>query len=167
MTGLPRGIVVFDVDGVIADVRHRLRHVERRPKDWPAFFAAMDDDVPLADGLELARRYADEGYRIAYLTGRNESYRDLTLAWMTRHGLPEGRLVMRRDDDRRPARVFKPQALSRLARDGEIVVVVDDEPAVVAVLRHEGWPVLHADWMRADEAQQESLFDAQEIDGRT
>ena len=46
MTELPRGIVVLDVDGVIADVRHRLHHVERKPKNWPAFVAAMDDDIP-------------------------------------------------------------------------------------------------------------------------
>lgn len=167
MTELPRGIVVFDVDGVIADVRHRLHHVERKPKNWPAFFAAMDDDGPLPEGVAMAQRYADEGHRIAYLTGRNERYRELTLAWMRRHGLPEGRLVMRREDDRRPARVFKPQALSRLAREGEIVAVVDDDTSVVEVLRHEGWPVVLADWMRADEAEQETLFDAQEVDGRS
>jgi phosphoglycolate phosphatase-like HAD superfamily hydrolase len=167
VTENPPGIVVFDVDGVLADVRHRLHHVEKRPKDWDAFFAAMDDDGPLDDGIALAQRYADEGHRIAYLTGRNESYRELTLAWMRRHGLPEGRLVMRRDDDRRPARVFKPQALSRLAREGAIVAVVDDDTAVVEVLRHEGWPVLLADWMDADDEQQGSLFDAQEVDGRS
>lgn len=167
MTELPRGIVVLDVDGVIADVRHRLHHVERKPKNWPAFFAAMDDDGPLPEGIAMAQRYADEGHRIAYLTGRNERYRELTLAWMRRHGLPEGRLVMRREDDRRPARVFKPQALSRLAREGEIVAVVDDDTSVVEVLRDEGWPVVLADWMRADETQQETLFDAQEVDGRS
>ena len=167
MTELPRGIAVFDIDGVLADVRHRLHHVERKPKDWDSFFASMDDDTPLEDGVALAQRNADEGHRIAYLTGRNESYRELTLAWLRRHGLPDGRLVMRRNDDRRPARVFKPQALSRLAREGEIVVVVDDDRAVVDVLRHEGWPVLLADWMHADEDQQGSLFDAQEVEGRS
>ena len=38
-------IAVFDVDGVLADVRHRLHFVERRPKDWPGFFGAMADDA--------------------------------------------------------------------------------------------------------------------------
>ena len=165
MTNAP-GIAVFDVDGVLADVRHRLHHVERKPKDWDSFFAAMDDDGPLDEGIALARRYAEEGHRVAYLTGRNESYRALTVDWLARHGLPEGRLVMRRSDDRRPARLFKPQALSRLARDGEILTVVDDDDAVVEVLRREGWPVVHATWMTPDRAEQESLFDAQEVDGR-
>ena len=59
---------------------------------------------------------------------------------------------MRRSDDRRPARLFKPQALSRLARDGEILTVVDDDDAVVEVLRREGWPVVHATWITPDRA---------------
>lgn len=51
-------LVVFDVDGVLADVRHRLHFLRTRPKDWPAFFAAVPDDPPLAQGLRLAARYA-------------------------------------------------------------------------------------------------------------
>jgi len=163
---LPR-VVVFDVDGVLADVRHRLKHVERKPKDWPAFFAAMPGDAPLPEGIALAQRHAAAGDAIVYLTGRNEAYRRTTLAWFAQHGLPEGRLVMRRDDDRRPARLFKPQALARIARGAQVVAVVDDDEAVVSVLRAAGWPVVHATWMHADRAEQQSLFDAQEADGRT
>jgi phosphoglycolate phosphatase-like HAD superfamily hydrolase len=159
--------VVFDVDGVLADVRHRLHHVERRPKDWAAFFASMDDDGPLADGISLAQERAAEGHRIVYLTGRNEDYRELTRDWMDRHGLPAGRLVMRRADDRRPARVFKPAALRRIAGEGRVVAVVDDDVAVVEVLRRDGWPAVLATWMSTDAAAQQSLFDAQEVEGRT
>ena len=158
---------MFDVDGVLADVRHRLRHVERRPKDWAAFFAAMDDDQALPEGVAQALARAAEGHAIVYLTGRNEAYRELTLAWLERHGLPPGRLVMRPEDDRRPSRVFKPLALRRLARGGRVVTVVDDDEAVVAVLRRDGWPVVHATWMTAEAHEQQSLFDAQEVEGRT
>jgi predicted secreted acid phosphatase len=160
-------VAVLDVDGVLADVRHRLNHVEKRPKDWDAFFAAMDGDAPLPEGVDLARRLADEGHAIVYLTGRNESYRAVTTSWLERHGLPEGVLVMRREDDRRQARLFKPQALQRIARAGEVVTVVDDDEAVVATLRRQGWPVQHALWMHAEPQEQQSLFDAQEVDGRT
>jgi FMN phosphatase YigB (HAD superfamily) len=160
-------IVVFDIDGVLADVRHRLRFVEQKPKDWDSFFAAMDGDGPLETGIALAREHAAEGHRIVYLTGRNEEYRALTGHWLARHGLPEGRLVMRRDDDRRPARLFKPAALRRIATDGTVVAVVDDDAAVVAALTRDGWPVVHATWMATHAVTQQSLFDAQELDGRT
>lgn len=162
-------LAVFDIDGVIADVRHRLHHVEARPKDWSAFFAAMDGDEPLEVGVALARDQASAGHRIAYLTGRDESHRALTQAWLDRHGLPEGRLVMRRVGDRRPARLMKPEALRRLARDHDVVAVVDDDVAVVRVLREAGWPVLHATWMTeaTPDGEQQALFDAQELDGRS
>jgi phosphoglycolate phosphatase-like HAD superfamily hydrolase len=160
-------LAVLDVDGVLADVRHRLHHVERKPKDWPAFFRAMDDDPPLEQGVAAAQELEAAGHRIVYLTGRTETYRDLTLAWMRRHGLPDGTLVMRGTDDRTPARMFKPQALRRLARSGTVVTVVDDDQAVVDVLRQDGWPVVHATWMQAARDEQQNLFDAQETDGRS
>lgn len=160
-------LVVFDVDGVLADVRHRLRFVESRPKDWPAFFGAMSDDGPLPEGIALAHEHAAAGHQIVYLTGRNETYRAVTEAWLAQQGLPAGRLVMRRDDDRRPARLFKPQALARIASGATVVAVIDDDDAVVEVLRRDGWPVVHATWMHADRDEQQSLFDAQETDGRT
>jgi hypothetical protein len=102
-----RPLAVFDVDGVLADVRHRLRHVERRPKDWDAFFGAALDDPPLPAGVELARESAKD-CEVVYVTGRPERCRADTLAWFAQHGLPEGTLRMRRERDRRPARVPSP-----------------------------------------------------------
>ena len=49
-----RPLAVFDIDGVLADVSHRLPFVARRPKDWDAFFAAAVDDPPFAQGVALA-----------------------------------------------------------------------------------------------------------------
>ena len=119
-------MVVFDIDGVIADVRHRLVHVQNRPKDWEAFFRAMTEDTPLADGVRATLAASTQGHRVAYLTGRNERFRQQTQAWLDEHGLPPGPLVMRPDRDRRPARMFKPEALRRLAVGYRIVEVVDD-----------------------------------------
>ncbi len=161
-----RPLAVFDVDGVLADVRHRLRHVERRPKDWDAFFAAAVDDPPLPDGVALARESARE-CEVVYVTGRPERCRADTLDWFRRHGLPEGRLSMRRHGDRRPARVAKPELLRRLARGRTVAVVVDDDEQVCAAYERAGWRVLRATWMPAAGDAQESLFRAQEVEGRT
>ena len=35
-----RPLAIVDLDGVVADVRHRLHHLEGRRKDWGRFFAA-------------------------------------------------------------------------------------------------------------------------------
>ena len=157
---------VVDIDGVLADVRHRLRHVQSRPKNWDAFFAEASGDEVLAEGLERSRELAD-AHALVYLTGRPERCRDDTLAWLTRHGFPSGELVMRPDTDRRPARFFKLSEIRRLSRKQEVSVVVDDDQAVVDVLRDEGYNVEHATWMNESNAQQGSLFEAQEGEGRT
>ena len=106
-------LAVFDVDGVLADVRHRLRHVEQRPKNWDAFFDAAVDDPPLATGVALAQASAKD-CEVVYVTGRPERCRADTLAWFVRHGLPEGTLSMRGARDRRPARIAKLELLRRL-----------------------------------------------------
>jgi phosphoglycolate phosphatase-like HAD superfamily hydrolase len=157
-----RPIAVIDLDGVLADVRHRLRHVESRPKDWAAFFAGIPDDPILPEGRAVVERLAAD-HELVYLTGRPERTRAATEAWLQRHELPRGRLIMRRERDRRPARVAKPGLLRSLADGRRVAVVVDDDPQVCAALTAAGFPVLVADWMTRDEALQE----AQEADGAT
>lgn len=160
-TDLP--IAVIDLDGVLADVRHRLSFLERKPKDWDGFFAAIPDDDVLAEGRAVVEKLA-ANHELVYLTGRPEATRRDTEAWLERHELPRAKLIMRRAGDRRPARVTKPALLRRLAADGRrIAVIVDDDPQVCAALEEAGWPVLRADWM----LQPETLEQAQEEAGRT
>jgi phosphoglycolate phosphatase-like HAD superfamily hydrolase len=160
-----RGLVVFDIDGVLADVSHRVHHVERRPKDWAAFFGAAHADSPLPDGVALAREVADE-HALLYLTGRPESLRRVTEQWLERHELPPGRLLMRRAGDYRPARVMKLDVVRALHARETVHAVVDDDPSVVTVLQEAGFAVLAATWAAPAPAQQ-TLWDAQESDGRT
>jgi hypothetical protein len=70
---------------------------------------------------------------------------------------------MRRDGDRRPARLTKLAILQSLSRERPVAVAVDDDDEVVRVLRDAGYAVLHARWM----SDEPSLRDAQESQGRT
>lgn len=163
-----RPFAVFDIDGVLADVRHRLPYVENRPRDWAAFFAAAPRDELLPEGLQAALVAAAD-HELIYLTGRPEHCREDTEAWLTAHGLPPGRLLMRKDADRRPARMTKLEQLRRLRRQGAVAVLVDDDARVVQAARDEGFNVMHATWMeRASTPRgQDALFSAQEAEGRT
>ncbi|MEU4211541.1 hypothetical protein AB0F13_16335 [Streptomyces sp. NPDC026206] len=158
----PRPVAVFDLDGTLADVRHRLHHLRSRPRDWDAFFAAAGADPPLAEGVALLASGARR-CEVAYVTGRPEHCRQDTLAWLAGHGLPEGRLLMRGPGDRRPARVSKPELLRDLARDRVVAVVVDDDHQVCDAYEAEGFRVLRATWM----ARQPLLEQVQEREGRT
>jgi hypothetical protein len=159
----PRPLVaVVDVDGVLADVRHRLHHVTGHPKDWPAFFAGAADDGLLAEGEHTVRRLA-EVYEVVYLSGRPERLRQVTERWFGSHALPEGRLLLRPPGDFRPSRVWKVEMLESLAQTRTVVVLVDDDPRVLDSARRAGFDVLPATWM----GEHSALREAQERDGRT
>lgn len=157
-----RPTAVVDIDGVLADVGHRLHHLDRRPKNWVGFFAAMDADPAHPEGLALARELAT-AHDIVYLSGRPERTRRVTQNWLSAHDLPPGRIYLRPDDDRRPARLFKLGMLRRFAAEGPVAILVDDDPQVCATVRQAGFAVFEATWNRPDD----ELLDAQEREGRT
>jgi phosphoglycolate phosphatase-like HAD superfamily hydrolase len=153
---------VFDIDGVLADVGHRLHHLRGRPKNWDAFFAAAAADPVLPTGKARVLAAAEQ-HAIVYLSGRPERLRTLTQRWLHQHGFPVGVLVLRGGRDRRPARVVKPELVAQVATAGPIALVVDDDPDVCAALRARGYPVEQAAWAQASE----DLRAAQEREGRT
>ena len=157
-----RPLAVVDIDGVLADVRHRLHHIERRPKDWGGFFRAAPLDPPLRIGLETVRRLA-EVCEVVYLSGRPEHCRRDTETWFAAHGLPPGELLLRPRGDSRPAKDVKVEALRRLRDRAPVTVVVDDDAAVLEAVRGAGFDVLPATWM----GEAPVLHEAQENDGRT
>ncbi|MFV0307900.1 MAG: hypothetical protein ACK5OX_09175 [Desertimonas sp.] len=159
-------LAVVDIDGVVADVRHRLHFVERRPKDWDGFFGAAASDPAHPEGLAVVARLAED-HDIVFLTGRPSRLRDVTQAWLDRHRLGGHALHMRSERDRAPARVVKPAVLARLAAGRTVGVVVDDDPDVLTAMASRGWPTFLADWERRDQAATDALHDAQQTDGRT
>ena len=162
-------IAVIDIDGVIADVRHRLHYVTSRPRDWDGFFAAAPMDGVLFEGLARVVDAIADGLAIVYLTGRPEQCRAATAAWLVQHHFPDGPLLMRDDGDRRPARLLKVEALRRLARESEVGFYLDDDAAVVEAARAAGFRAVQATWMtQATEVpEQRALSLAQEDLGRS
>ncbi|MDQ0988412.1 hypothetical protein [Streptomyces sp. V2I9] len=157
-----RPLAVFDLDGTLADTAHRQHFLEGPRRDWAGFFAAAPDDPPLPEGVRMVLASAEE-CAIVYLTGRPERCRRDTVRWLGRHGLPEGELFMRRNDDRRPARRTKLDVLKRLGRSGRVRVLVDDDELVCDAAEVAGFAVVRARWADPSAA----LKDAQEREGRT
>ena len=153
-------LAVVDLDGVVADVSHRLHHLEGRA-DWESFFAAAVEDPPHEEGLAVVARL-EVDHEVVYLTGRPESCRSDTEQWLEAHGIGGHRLVMRPTGVRRPAAALKRALLAELADGREVAVVVDDDPLVLAAMAEAGVPTFHAGWGRRSDA----LHQAQEVDGR-
>ena len=152
-------LAVIDIDGVVADVRHRLHHVHRH--QWQRFFAAADADPLLTQGAALVADLAHQ-HEIVWLSGRPEWLRPVTVNWLAQHGLPGEEVHLRPDGDYRPARVFKLDVLGALAPRG-IAALVDDDGEVIDAAVAAGYPAVLADWMPKDA----ELRDAQERLGRT
>ncbi|MFD6935326.1 HAD family acid phosphatase [Streptomyces goshikiensis] len=157
-----RPLAVFDIDNTLADTDHRQHFLEGRPRDWDGFFGAAPADPPLARGVELAVESAAD-CEVVYLTGRPERCRADTEEWLARKGLPEGRLWMRGNQDRRPARTTKLEVLKRISRGRQVRMLVDDDELVCQAARAAGFRVVLANWA----ADAPELKSAQEGEGRT
>ena len=158
----PSAVAVIDIDGVVADVRHRLHHLRRKPPRWDRFFADAAADPLLAVGADAARDLAFD-YAVVWLSGRPEWLRATTRTWLDRYELPPGELILRPDGDYRPADRFKLTEVRRLAKSHEVAAMLDDDPRVVRTIQAAGFPIVLADWV----PHERTMYEAQERHGRT
>jgi predicted kinase len=131
--------VIFDIDGTLSDPTHRLHYVTGSAKNWPAFFDTMDEDSVHEPIRWLLWAIENNDTKIIITTGRPETHREQTEAWLTRNGIGFHALYMRAAADYRPDNVVKAQILDGILADGfEIVLVVDDRQSVVDMWRERG-----------------------------
>ena len=161
-----RLVAAVDIDGVVADVRHRLHHLERRPKNWDAFFAEAVRDTVHPEGVQVVRHLELE-HDVVFLTGRPSHLRRDTERWLAAHGLDGHQLLMRPAHDRRPAAVVKVETLLRLFGTERVTIVVDDDPQVLRAMARAGFATFPADWESRSADEEGALRSAQERDGRT
>ena len=160
-----RPYAVLDIDATLSDTSQRVHFLQKRPKDWGSFFAHAKDDAVLDEGLAVATTLAAD-HDIVYLSGRPERLRRDTMKWFEDNGFPEGKLLMRGNNDRRPSAVMKLARLRTLAQERRIAVLVDDDVKVCDAAEKAGYTVMRADW-GLDAETQPTLFEAQESEGRT
>ena len=154
-------VAVFDIDGVVADVRHRLHFLHGRHA-WHAFFEDAADDPLLPEGAALVADLARE-HDIVWLTGRPDWLRRVTTTWLLQHDLPCDELHMRPGGDFRPARYYKLDVLRTIASKRRVAALIDDDAEVIDAAVAAGFPAVLAEWVPRDEAMRE----AQERYGRT
>lgn len=131
--------IVFDLDGTLALIDHRLHHIRDGKKDWDAFFAACREDVPNLPAIETLRCMVQGGHHVAIWSGRSDAVRHETEAWLETWGI-SGALVtrMRLAGDHQPDVTLKRSWLRSLTRDAWPDFVYDDRQRVVDMWRAEG-----------------------------
>jgi len=132
-------LYVFDIDGTIADLTHRLHHIKDAPKDWNAFFEGCKDDEPIHAVLRLAKELVNSPHiDVEFWTGRPERCRVDTMAWLKRHGIfvTPAELRMRKDGDFRPDYEVKAEYLDLCV--GTPTLIFEDRAPVVEMWRSKG-----------------------------
>lgn len=132
---------IFDIDGTLADLTHRLPLIKQEPKNWRGFFAACSADKPIEHMIKLAIDLHLSGANLIYVSGRSDECRWATEDWLRRHALPEGKVYMRKEGDHRPDHQVKVELLEQLRTDGHHpIMAFDDRNAVVKMWREIGVP---------------------------
>lgn len=139
-----RKIALIDIDGTLADVRHRLHHISGPGrKNWKAFFAEMDADTPISDMLAKVHEL-ERDHEIAIVTGRPEEYRARTEKWLRANGIRYTQLFMRPEGDHRPDYTVKAEVLRQIPKD-KIALAIDDRGPVCDMWEKNGIRCIRVD----------------------
>ena len=130
-------LVIFDIDGTLADISERIHHIKRKPKNWNAFNAGIAKDKAIHSMIRLCNILYAAGAYIILCSGRNERNRPETVEWLNKRGINYHELLLRRDEDYRPDAVVKREILQTLDKS-KILFVVEDRSRVVEMWRSEG-----------------------------
>ena len=136
-------VIVFDIDGTLANVEHRRPYIATRPKNWPAWNAGIPRDTAHEEIVFLAKTFHDGGPTIILCSGRSDDLAKVTIAQMAKFGVEYKELYMRKAGDHRPDSIVKVELLNSIRMDyGEPYLWFDDRQQVVDAIRAEGVRVL-------------------------
>jgi phosphoglycolate phosphatase-like HAD superfamily hydrolase len=135
-------LIVFDIDGTLANIEHRLDYVRCKPKNWPAFEAGIPNDKVNEPVAEAFHALKAAGNTIIFASGRNERSRGATMTWLQDNNLWDYRskLYMRKADDYRGDDIVKNEIIDEIVADwGKLPDMwFDDRPRVVRAVRKRG-----------------------------
>lgn len=140
--------IIFDIDGTLANNKHRVHWLEGEKKNWDAFYAEMDEDTPNEPIVFMCKAILDYAYRssttdnlrVFIFTGRPAQYEGKTREWLKEtlgwHYHVISGLIMRPKGDHRPDYQVKQEMLDSLKAEGfEVLFTVDDRKQVVDMWR--------------------------------
>jgi len=93
-------IVIFDLDGTIADItaRRKLSTKDNGKLDWDKFFDPknIDLDIPNQKVVDMLNMIDNtDRYQIYILSGRSDKTKDATIDWLNNHGIHFDHIIMR------------------------------------------------------------------------
>jgi len=135
--------IIVDLDGTIADIEHRIHHIQKDPPNWKDFHAEVDKDTPIEWCVDLVNKYSGTDTGIIFVTARYEYCREETIKWLKRHDIPSDHIHMRKDDDHRPDIEVKQEIYQQhIEPHYDVLFALEDRPRVCRMWRALGLTVL-------------------------
>lgn len=134
--------VIIDLDGTLADIRVRLKHLSGNKKDWKSFNKTIETDELHEWCREIILRFSTD-HKIIIVSGRTDDLKKETEAWLKKYDVPYHYIFMRKSNDFRPDNLIKLEIYEKEIRDKfKVIFVLDDRQKVVDMWRAEGLVVL-------------------------
>ena len=140
--------IIFDIDGTLLNIQHRVHHLHKTPPDWKSFNSSMGGDRPIPEMVELLHILGNEKRnRLIFCSGRGEQTRSITEKQITRllssisnkenaNGI---NLYLRGLTDFRDDSVVKSDLYDQMMVDGfKPIIVFEDRTSVVKMWRARG-----------------------------
>jgi hypothetical protein len=134
-------LVVFDIDGTLANIEHRLSHVRSKPKNWRAFDEGIPQDKLIKQVAEVFHSLSAARNTIVLVSGRNERSREATVRWLTDNNIHTwDKMYLRAADDFRSDDIVKREMLDSIVAEygRKPDMVFEDRPRVVRMWRDNG-----------------------------
>lgn len=151
--------VVVDLDGTLADVRHRVHWVRSDKPDFHQFFEEAKNDT-VNEWCRTLVNSVQGYYRIPVwiVSARPKTLRDVTKKWLADNDVRYEKLFLLREDekDNTPDQELKRKWLWENGGPSKVLFVVDDRSKVVQMWRQEGLVCLQCDdWPEYKKAEKE------------
>jgi len=146
---------LFDVDGTLLDITHRLKFIQKKPKDWKAFRDPIQKrwDEPIIPIINIFNALRAAGHNTIIVSARTKDEEEDTrktlnnwipgmLDYDPKHEDYKIPMYLRSNRDHRNDTVVKAEILETIRMDGyNPVMVFDDRPKVINMWHEQGLKV--------------------------
>ncbi len=141
-----RNVILWDIDGVLADCHHRLHHILEKPVDWDSFDELTLQDKPILEMIRLLNLCACNPFvETILITGRADrnNVRADTTEWLCKNGITSfNLLLMRGEKDRRSALKVKLGICDTYGYTPDrVITLFEDQPETITGFRKAGYHV--------------------------
>jgi hypothetical protein len=129
--------IIVDIDGTVST------RTNRTPFDY----SKVLDDAPKNDVINVISSMWMAGFRLIFVSARDDSCFDDTYEWLCKYCPPFVKLIMRKSGDTREDGVVKREIYeNQIKQDYDVVAVFDDRQRVVDMWRSIGLTCLQVDY---------------------